>query len=51
MEYVIDQLIEQVCEEIATKDVLDLNARTETTGAEFQTIFSENHPFQPSCSD
>jgi len=23
MEYVIDQLIEQVCEEIATKDVLD----------------------------
>jgi len=29
MEYVIDQLIEQVCEEIATKDVLDLNARTE----------------------
>jgi len=25
----IDQLIEQVCEEIATKDVLDLNARTE----------------------
>jgi len=29
MEYVIDQLIEQVCEEIATKDVLDPNARTE----------------------
>jgi len=52
MEYVIDQLIEQVCEEIATKDVLDPNARTEAFRLEqFQTIFSENHPFQPSCSD